>query len=78
MKKLISNPIRILRIILGITAIYYAYVSHDYLLGLAGGIFTLMGVLNTGCCLMGSCNTSSRFPPNRKQIKEVEAYEEIT
>lgn len=77
MKKFISNPIRILRIILGITAIYFAYASHDYLLGLAGGMFTLMGVFNTGCCMTGSCNTRSYVQPTKK-INTVEEYEEIT
>ena len=77
MKKLISNPMRLLRIALGIAAIYFGYISHDYLLGLAGGMFTLMGLLNTGCCMMGSCNTSRNFVRERKKLNTVEEYEEV-
>ena len=77
MKKLIANPIRVIRLLLGAAAIYYAFVSQDVLLGIAGGLFLLMGIFNAGCCMVGSCgipNTSKR----NKSHPAIKTYEEIT
>lgn len=47
---------RVARLIMGISGVAFAFVHHDVLLGLAGGYFALMSLLNVGCCGTGGCS----------------------
>jgi hypothetical protein len=56
------NGARIFRVAVGITALVYAFIKHDALMGWAGDFLLLMGLANMGCG-MGGCAT----PVARKQ-----------
>lgn len=47
---------RVARLIMGISGVAFAFVHRDVLLGVAGGYFALMSLLNVGCCGTGGCS----------------------
>ncbi|MBS1737914.1 MAG: hypothetical protein JSS98_15125 [Bacteroidetes bacterium] len=65
---------RVLRLALGIFIIVQGVVARDWLFIGAGVLFSLMPILNIGCCGASGCNT-----PVRKNTGNVEdvSYEEI-
>lgn len=60
------NGARIFRVAIGITALVYAFIRHDALMGWAGGFLLLMGLANMGCGI-GGCST----PVNKKQDEKM-------
>lgn len=47
---------RVLRLVMGIIAIWQAIVSKEWILGLAGGFLLYMALANIGCCGAGGCS----------------------
>jgi hypothetical protein len=65
---------RVLRLLMGLLILAQAIVSRDFLFGLAGVLFTLMPLLNQGCCSSQSqCYINTNNKSSRKEIK----YEEV-
>lgn len=66
--------IRVLRLALGIFIISQGIVARDWTFIALGGLFSLMPLLNVGCCSASGCNT-----PVSKSDKKVEDinYEEV-
>ncbi|QGN24308.1 hypothetical protein [Elizabethkingia anophelis] len=65
---------RVLRLALGIFIIVQGVQTKEWLFVALGGLFSLMPLLNIGCCGASGCNT-----PISKDNKKVEdiSYEEI-
>lgn len=76
MKNFLSNWnfMRVLRLALGIYIIVQGFVDNQWLFVVLGGLFSLMPLLNIGCCGASGCNT-----PVRKSNKKLEdiSYEEV-
>lgn len=68
------NLMRVLRLALGVFIIVQGIQAQQWLLVGLGGLFSLMPLLNIGCCGTSGCNT-----PVRKTNKKTEdiTYEEI-
>lgn len=68
------NFMRILRLALGIFIIVQGVQAQQWLFVGLGGLFSLMPLLNIGCCGVSGCNT-----PIRKSNQKTEdiTYEEI-
>lgn len=65
---------RILRLTIGLIVVLQAVIMKDILFGALGGLFTLMPLLNIGCCGSAGCNVPTR--PNNKEVKDI-SYEEV-
>ncbi len=65
---------RILRLALGIFIIVQGVMVKEWLLVGLGGLFSLMPLLNIGCCGVSGCST-----PVQKSNKKIEdiSYEEV-
>ena len=65
---------RVLRLALGFFIIVQGVQAKEWLFVAIGGLFSLMPLLNIGCCGVSGCNT-----PVSKSDKKVEdiTYEEI-
>lgn len=65
---------RVLRLALGIFIIVQGVQAKEWLFVALGGLFSLMPLLNIGCCGVSGCNT-----PVSKSDKKAEdiTYEEI-
>lgn len=76
MKNFLSNWnfMRVLRLALGIYIIVQGFVDKQWLFVALGGLFSLVPLLNIGCCGASGCNT-----PVRKSNKKLEdiSYEEV-
>jgi hypothetical protein len=77
MKEVISNNwsfMRVIRLLAGIAIIIQAIANKDTVFGVAGFLFTIMALFNTGCCGTGGCDT-----PVKKTTKSTEeiSYEEV-
>ncbi|WP_438946824.1 hypothetical protein [Sediminibacterium sp.] len=68
------NWMRVIRLLAGIAIIIQAIANKDTVFGVAGVLFTIMALFNTGCCGVGGCNT-----PIQKSNKSTEdiTYEEV-
>lgn len=68
------NLMRILRLALGVFIIVQGVQAQQWLFVGLGGLFSLMPLLNIGCCGTSGCNT-----PIRKSNKKTEdiTYEEV-
>ncbi|MCC6287278.1 MAG: hypothetical protein IT249_05285 [Chitinophagaceae bacterium] len=72
------NAMRILRTVMGIVALIFAFIDKDFLLGAAGGLLLGMGIMNISCCGVSGCSVNSHS--NRKVTKKGEEeiqYEEV-
>ncbi|WP_288071402.1 hypothetical protein [Hydrotalea sp.] len=69
------NLMRIIRLAIAGFAITQAFLSHDWLLGIFGGIVAYMALANIGCCGVGGCSTNTY---QRKTINHQAATEEVT
>lgn len=65
---------RVLRLALGIFIIVQGVQTKEWLFVALGGLFSLMPIMNIGCCGASGCNT-----PIRKSNRTTEdvSYEEI-
>ncbi len=77
MKNYLSNWnfMRIVRLALGIMIIVQGVQVQEWLFIVLGGLFSLMPVLNIGCC--GASRCSTQIPKNNKNVTEEIAYEEV-
>jgi hypothetical protein len=68
------NLMRILRLALGVLIIVQGVQAQEWLFVGLGGLFSLMPLLNIGCCGTSGCNT-----PIRKSNQKTEdiTYEEV-
>ncbi|MEO0066429.1 MAG: hypothetical protein RI983_1755 [Bacteroidota bacterium] len=68
------NWMRVIRLLAGIAIIIQAIANKDTVFGVAGVLFTIMALFNTGCCGVGDCNT-----PIQKSNTSTEdiTYEEV-
>jgi hypothetical protein len=65
---------RMLRLAMGVIIIVQSFLIKDVLFGIAGFLFTLMALLNQGCCNTQTYCTTK--PSNQKPTKEID-YEEV-
>jgi len=56
--------VRVLRLAIGILIIVQGMMAHQWLLVGLGGLFSLMPLMNIGCCGTSSCNTSMKKRQN--------------
>lgn len=68
------NFMRVLRLALGIFIMVQGIMAKEWLLVGLGGLFSLMPLLNMGCCGVSGCNTP--IPQNNKKIEDI-TYEEV-
>lgn len=68
------NLMRIFRLAIGVFLIVQGMLAKDWLFVGAGFLFSLMPIMNIGCCSASGCNT-----PVRKNTGNVEdiSYEEV-
>ncbi len=71
------NAMRIIRLVLGIVIIVQGIYTNDYAIALLGGLFTLMPLLNIGCCGTNACNTNTQRKINTDSKKEEIIFEEV-
>jgi hypothetical protein len=68
--------IRFLRLVMGLVIIGQGMVSKDALFGIAGFLFTVMALFNTGCCGSGGCYTATTKTVSKKSAENI-PYEEV-
>ncbi len=68
------NVMRILRLALGIFIVVQGIQAGEWLLVVLGGMFSLMPLLNIGCCGVSGCSTP--IPRSDKKITDT-IYEEV-
>lgn len=68
------NFMRVLRLALGIFVIAQGIQSKEWWFVVMGGLFSLMPLLNIGCCGVSACNTS--ISKSNKRIEDI-TFEEI-
>ncbi len=68
------NLMRVLRLALGIIIIVQGIVAKEWLLAGLGGLFSLMPLMNIGCCGVSGC--SAPVPRTRKKMEDI-SYEEV-
>lgn len=68
------NLMRVLRLALGIFIIVQGVMEKEWLLIGLGSLFSLMPLMNTGCCGVSRCNTPVR--KSNKKLKDI-SYEEV-
>lgn len=65
---------RILRLALGVFIIVQGVMAKEWLLVGMGGLFSLMPLMNKGCCGVSGCSTS--IPKSNKKTEDI-TYEEV-
>jgi hypothetical protein len=68
--------VRIHRLVIGVTVIGQAFIMHEWLLGIGGGMLTSMAVLNIGCCGTQGCAVSPRKMSEKPGLDETR-FEEV-
>lgn len=66
---------RIIRLILGIAVLIQGIVMAEWMFMALGGLFSLMPLLNIGCCGASGCNIRTR-KNSHKQTEDI-TFEEI-
>lgn len=54
------NLMRIMRLAIGIIAVVQGIETQQWILSVLGGFFSLMALLNVGCCATGNCGVPLR------------------
>ncbi len=67
---------RTIRLALGIFIVVNGFWTQQWMFVLLGGFFTLMPLLNVGCCATGDCGVPSPNEGTENKTDEV-TYEEI-
>lgn len=52
------NFVRVLRLVIGLSALAAYFSEHDSLIGFMGIILAGQAVFNVGCCGINTCNTN--------------------
>lgn len=68
------NIVRMLRLAMGILIIVQGFRTEAISIIILGGLFSLMPLLNVGCCSTAGCNMPVR--KNSKQAEDI-TYEEV-
>ncbi|MFA6060132.1 MAG: hypothetical protein WC756_18155 [Taibaiella sp.] len=68
------NFMRIVRLALGIFIIVQGIVTKEWAFALLGGLFTILPLLNIGCC--GASGCSMPVSKNHKKSEDI-TYEEV-
>lgn len=76
MKKFFSNWnfMRFLRLAMGIYIVFIGFQEHNFWFVALGGMFSLMPLLNIGCCGVSSCSVPDAKP--NKNSEEI-TFEEV-
>lgn len=77
MKNYLSNWnfMRIIRLVLGIIVIVQGIQANEWMFVALGGLFTLMPLLNIGCCSTAGCSTT--YNSRKNKATEYITYEEV-
>ncbi len=67
---------RFIRLMLGIIIAVQGFMAKDVLFSITGILFTVMALLNAGCCAGGSCYTNANPVSKNSTSKEIK-YEEV-
>ncbi|SEH63179.1 hypothetical protein SAMN02927937_00575 [Paenimyroides aquimaris] len=65
---------RVLRLALGIFIVVQGIMTKEWLIVGLGGLFSLMPLMNIGCCGVSGCSTS--VPRSNKKTEDI-TYEEV-
>lgn len=65
---------RVIRLALGIFIIVQGVQTGEWMFILLGGLFSLMPLLNIGCCAVGNCTVS---PSQKQKDTDDITYEEV-
>lgn len=65
---------RLLRLAMGIFIIVQGFMDNQWMFVALGGLFSLMPLLNIGCCGVSGCSTS--MPKSNKRMEDI-TYEEV-
>lgn len=68
------NFMRLLRLVMGIFIMIQAIMTQQWLIVGLGGLFSLMPLMNMGCCGTSGCNTSAA--KSNKKMEDI-TYEEV-
>ena len=68
------NVLRVIRLVFGVYVLIQGVYARDMSYLLIGGLFTLMPVLNIGCCSTSGCATLNR--KNEITTEDI-SYEEV-
>lgn len=68
------NVMRILRLAMGVFIITQGVMANEWVLTIMGGIFSLLALLNIGCCGTTACSMPT--PKHKGLVKDI-TYEEI-
>lgn len=69
------NAMRLIRLAMGVFIIFQGIESNQWLFVLLGGVFSLMPLINIGCCSTTGC-TTNRFL-SKKSISKETTFTEI-
>lgn len=65
---------RLFRLAIGIFIIVQGIMVKEWMLAGLGALFTLMPLMNVGCCGISGCNTS--VPKSSKKVEDI-TFEEV-
>ncbi len=68
------NMQRVLRLVLGIVIVVQGVLTQQWALAALGSLFSLLPLLNIGCCGLGGCAVPKKIINNNK---EEAVYEEV-
>ncbi|MEO6732565.1 MAG: hypothetical protein ABIN01_15200 [Ferruginibacter sp.] len=68
------NFMRLFRLAMGIAIVVQSVITHQWIMGIVGVLFTCMPIFNIGCCGTGGC----AIPVAKKSapVKDI-SYEEV-
>lgn len=74
------NFIRWVRLAIGLLILAQGFISGEVMYYFLGGLFTLMPLLNVGCCATGNCRVDSRGCDVKRPVKKDQniTYEEVS
>lgn len=72
------NVMRIIRLGMGIFILVQAWQVRDYTFAVAGGLFSVLALLNLGCCATGNCGYQApRSNTSQPNAAKEPIYEEV-
>jgi hypothetical protein len=71
------SVMRALRLAMGIFILVQGWLVSDYLFAFAGGLFSILALLNVGCCSTAGCTTPTGKTNQTNQTNHKTSYEEV-